>query len=274
MTNKYKSEDYLQECLDSIEEDLSIEAFQKACCSICLNNECKRSGWGDSNWLQRMKRQENSLYNPTFYDPGEYEELASQDFITIDNDQSKVYGGWVNVKEDGTIIHHAEEETKEHEADKVDQSVQSLRGGENPDEEGREGEDHVATEDTKTAADVESDTETEEPVPETGSSEPDPADRGEVRPEPKQKQKTEEVLDTKPVRPKHFRKNTESPKEGIMLGGKDAEDARRQQRPESELLKKSRKWEVSEADKNGGDSKDGGGHLTVRIDNGEVVDKD
>ena len=245
MPTKYKSEDYLQECMESIEKDLSVEAFQKACCSICLNNECKRSGWGDSNWLQRMKRQENNLYNPTFYDPGQYEELANQDFITIDDDQAKVYGGWVNVKEDGTIVHHGEEETKEREADKIDESVQSLQQDDAGGREEKNGE-----EETK---------ESEPPKNEVPEEKP-------VEEEPKK-----QPLDTKPVQPKHFtKKNTNAPEDGIMLGGDSPKDARRE---ESELIKQSRKWEVSEPDKRGGDGS-GGGNLTVRIDNGDVIDND
>ena len=250
--SNHQQQDFLSECMNSINIQATPEQFEASHCIICQNNLCKRSQWGDSLWIRRMNRQEHTLNNPVFLDPEdkpEYMELASQEFISIEGKQAKLYGGWVDVDAKGKVVHHAEPETQEQPSDKLDESVRSLKkpkGDTEPESQQDSGEDIINT----------------------ATPEPEVLKEGveeDVKP-----METSKAPTPQKAQRKSSKTNTDAPKEGIMLGGRGSQKASTSKDRDSELIRQSQKWDAPSTDKEGGK----GGKLTVRIDNGDVIDRD
>lgn len=286
MANQKGKKDFLTTCMNSMEVKGTVQEFRQAFCSVCVNPECTQSQWADSQWIRRMLEQEKVLNNPQFVDPSRNKELekkASQDFISISNETASFYGGWVDVKEDGKVVHHAEPETENKSSDKIDQNVNSLKNeGDEPSQ--------IESRDTEEAEDTENKEEAEAPVffqeaasePDEGNSESAEDANGsksEVsNPTEDHKKEDEdpEVRDPAPKqqpqkksRGKKMPKNTEAPKEGIMLQPSSPfEDRNSGENQQSALIHKEDPWAVKKPAKK---SKDG--TLKVRIDDGEVIEE-
>lgn len=133
-----KKKDYLQECMESSNFQGTAEEFKDLYCRVCQNQECVHSGWGDSRWLSRMVRQEEALHNPIIIDPSSdplYFQISQQDFITIDQKQARIFGGWADIDAAGRVIHWAEPETSTAPGQGLQESREALKGlnnGENP----------------------------------------------------------------------------------------------------------------------------------------------
>lgn len=278
--------DFLKTCMESVNVDSTVDEFKQAFCSVCVNPECTRSQWSESKWLQRMIRQEQALQNPTIIDPNSdprFSQHASQDFISVDDKQAQLYGGWVDVKEDGKIVHHAEPPTESKSSSKLDESVSSLSGKKKDDGGGGGGGEEGA-------------------APLAAQSEPEPpkdGDGGQGQPEgftPIQGHEEAEIEDTEdepteepppalqpqkqePQKPKPrpktkkprkgSEKNTPKPDGGIMLEGGNESPQRNTAPKESKLLNKEDPWATPSEENDGS-----GGKLTVRISDGKVIKKE
>lgn len=224
--------DFIQDCMDSMPQQGSLDDFKKAFCDVCINADCHRSRFTDSKWVTRMLMQEQALFNPSFADVDDprYDHLRGANFETIDAPTLKYYGGWVDIKEDGTVVHHGEAEPEETDASKFDQAVSSLRGGREPVKEEPE-EVHAP-----------------EPEPVVEVEQPDP------------------VVERAPARPKRQvppqqPRNTEMPQSGIILGPQKVIA-----RPSHLLKPASDPWAVD----SGGTKRGKNGKLTVRVSDGKV----
>lgn len=123
-------QDFLAECLETSRFQGPLDVFKEAFCRVCQNSSCTHSQWGESQWLQRMRRQEEALFNPIIVDPHEdplYAEIAKQEFIAIDDHDVKLYGGWVDVGDHGKIVHMAEPPVAEKPSESVEDAAQALR---------------------------------------------------------------------------------------------------------------------------------------------------
>jgi hypothetical protein len=232
--------DYIQECMESMPQQGSLDDFKRAFCDVCINPECKRSRFKDSKWVTRMIMQEEALFNPRFANENDprYDHLRAVNFEPVDEQTLKYYGGWVDLREDGTVVHQGETPVEEKDSSKIDQAVASLKGGL-----------------TKT---------TEEP-----DSPPAPEPAEEAEPEPTKVEAPAPPEPTpKPVQRSQRPKNTEVPQGGIILGPAKPDII---QRPSRLLQPPSDPWAVDGA----GSSKRGkNGKLTVRVSDGKVVKED
>jgi hypothetical protein len=122
--------DLLDGCMDSISIKSTVEEFKQAFCDVCLNPECVRSAWSNSLWDIRMRRQEGALFNPNIVDPESdplFLEIAKKSFDPVSPETKTFYGGWVDVTKEGKVVHYAEPDTQVHSAEKVDQTLTSLK---------------------------------------------------------------------------------------------------------------------------------------------------
>lgn len=200
--------DFLSECMDSLPKSLALDEFQAAYCSVCINPDCHRSRWADSRWLTRMAMQEQALNNPIFGDPNDprFADIITTHFEPVDEDTLDYYGGWVEVREDGSVVRYAEPPTEETSADKLDTALESLKKGADPDPVG----------------DVPEDKDDEDPDPEDNSEEGSETEDSSPKPKP---------LKTR---------NTPAPKGGIIL-----KPNLKIEKPQSALLHKPRDpWAV------------------------------
>lgn len=243
-----KSQDFISECMESMPKQGSLEDFTQGFCSVCINPDCKRSRWADSRWMTRMILQEQALRQPVFADPDDpkYVHLQNTHFEEVDQETLQYYGGWVDVREDGSVVNHAPGDIHEKGSSKVDEALKSLRSGKSPEEVLRQSL-------------FEEEEEYEIPSePEPEIEEPD-----EVEPEPEPARRPQEPApQVKPTVKKSL--NTEVPKSGILLGT---------QAPvkQSSILTSTDPWAVP----SGGTSKRGkNGKLTVRVSDGKVVKGD
>ena len=235
--------DYIQECMESMPQQGSLDDFKRAFCDVCINPDCKRSRFKDSKWVTRMIMQEDALFNPRFADPDDprYSHLRAVNFEPVDEQTLKYYGGWVDVREDGTVVHQGETPVDEKDSSKIDQAVASLKGGL-----------------TKT---IEEPAPT--PVPEPAvEAEPEPTVVEAPAPEPQPEPQPQPVQ--RPQRPR----NTEVPQGGIILGPSKPDLI---QRPSRLLQPQSDPWAV---DGSGSSKRGKSGKLTVRVSDGKVVKED
>lgn len=251
--------DFLTTCMNSMNVEGTVQEFQQAFCAMCVNPECTRSKWADSQWIKRMLEQEKVLNNPTILDPSgnsEFQKIASQDFISITDEDVSFYGGWVDVKENGKVVHHAEPETENKSSEKVEQSLTSLKNkGVDPSSRTDPSEDHIpaaGANDDKDKDDeyVEEDLDEDEDEPSQFQA-PSPT-------EPKKK----------PRRKGKKPGNTPTPQQGVILESSNQSpfNQRNSQPTKSSLLTQDDPWEVPDPTK-----KKKGGKLKVRIKDGKVV---
>lgn len=256
--NPYGQKDFLQECLNSVNVESTVNEFKQAFCSVCANSQCTRSRWADSKWMRRMMDQKESLHNPIFLDPDTdelFKQISDQNFITISQETSKLYGGWVDIKEDGSVVHHADPPTQTKSSDKMDETVSSLKKGssQDPSEAPDSDEEKDGDERPLRFQPPEESLEKDLPVKETESLE-EPLETPEDL--------KEAEVPKKPTKTRTSHKNTPEPSGGIILGPKD------NKKKPSVLLNKEDKWKAPSDD----DGKRG--KLKVRIGDGTVVKKD
>lgn len=242
--------DFISECMaDTQVQDADPEQFMAAFCSRCLNSECKRSSLQGLKWQQRMDRQLEALFSPTFADPSDpnYQPIASQDFTTFEK-QKVVMDSWDHFEGEGTkkpgkfqkedkkrgspVIHKAELPPQQHEGRRIEDSVNQLaasRGVEIPHTEPMPEEEEVTH---------------LEPAPE-----PPP----EPTPRPVLEEPTRKELAT----PKQGRYNTTVPSGGIMLEGGPTRPS-----PQKKPVPERDAWSIPDNGKK---------TLVVRADTGEVV---
>lgn len=245
--------DFITECMaDTQVKDATPEQFMSAFCSRCLNAECKRSSLRGLKWQQRMDRQIEALFSPTFADPSDpnYLSIASQDFTTFEK-QKVVIDSWDHFEEANTperfqkeekkrgtpVIHKAELPAQQHGGNRLEDSVSQLAAS-----RGIE----VSTKPTQESEPVL--VEPPEPVPEPV-------------PEPQHVPEPEPVLEEVPKRmhkaPQQGIYNTKVPKGGILLEGGP--------RPQTEkkIALQPDPWAIPDKGKK---------TLVVRADTGEVVE--
>lgn len=245
MSKQKGQRDFLTTCMNSMNVDGTVQDFQQAFCSVCVNPECTRSRWADSQWIKRMLEQEKVLNNPTIIDPSgnsEFQKIASQDFISISDEDISFYGGWVDVKENGKVVHHSEPETENKSSNKVEQSLSSLK------------------KDT-------------EPTPEESDSDPEETEIHEEIIEeeiPSQFQQPQEPKDPKPQKKKTRRKknhkNTPKPQGGVTLDPSNQSpfQQRNSTANKPSLVTKEDPWAAPKPERKG--------KLKVRINDGKVVE--
>jgi len=192
--------------------------------------------------MTRMIMQEQTLYNPVFGDPEDpkFGDITSKHFETVDVETLEYYGGWVDMKEDGTVVRHGDVKPDETDSSKLDDALQSLRGG--------------------TSAPPKPDAASYETVeaPETVE---EVEDEPEAAPEPPSPPVRQEEA-SKPVKRRERAQNTEVPRGGIILGPSQPKP-----RP-SALITKKDPWAINPdtAPKRGKNGK-----LTVRVSDGKVL---
>lgn len=234
--------DFIKECLESMPQKGSIDDFERAFCDVCINPDCQRSRFTDSKWLTRMILQEEALYHPVFADPNDprYDSLRQTRFEPVDEQTVKYYGGWLDVREDGTVVRHGETPHDEKDAGNVEAALNSLRRGTPQDPESVE--DNEDSEETVSEPEVTRDTQSHEP-----------AERA-----PVDNRKTRSTSRTRP-------RNTEVPKGGIILGPSKGTI------PPTRPPKVNDPWAVDSKGISGGRRE---GRLTVRVTDGKVVQGD
>lgn len=242
-------DDFIKDCMESMPQQGSLEDFKRAFCDVCINPECKRSRFTDSKWVTRMIMQEEALARPRFADPNDpaYDYLRSAYFEPVDEQTIKYYGGWVDVREDGTVVHHGETPHEEKDASKFEAAVASLKGGVEAPVEAPEPEPQPEPTPPPARRVVE--------VPDPPMPEPTPEPEAVVQPKP-------QPPSQKPQAPRP--RNTEVPKSGILLGPQQII-----QRPSHLLQPPEDPWAVDS-----GSKRDKNGRLTVRVSDGKVVKKD
>lgn len=123
--------DLLQSCMESLPHDTTVPEFEAAFCAVCVSDQCDRSRWKDSRWITRMLMQEEALHNPMFAraDDPRYAGLRNTNFQAVDAQTIKHYGGWVDVRADGSVVQHAEAPQTEVSSDKLEAALNSLKKG-------------------------------------------------------------------------------------------------------------------------------------------------
>lgn len=257
--------DLLEQCMDSSPIQASIEDFQTAYCSLCVNPECVRSQWSISKWALRMERQENALNEPKILTPQGNEHfmrLANQGFVSLETleHEAKVYSGWdvPEPSEKKKVIHHAEPETESKSADKVSKTLSVLK------QEGSGGlvevDSNNVVEEEPQLPSPESDTQAQDII--TEQLELD----AELEVEEPSKLKSE----PEPFIIKPNPNNPSQKKSGIYVGGSGG-SGNQISKPnpigDSKILTKQDKWSVP-TETRGKDGK-----LIVRINDGKIIKK-
>ena len=247
--NRFGTQDNAKDCLNDLPDQVRPEQLKAGWCDVCMNKECVRSRWGDSQWLARMLAQKEALLNPKFGDPDDpqFSHLKTLNFEQIDERTLKHYGGWVEVRQDGSVINHAPAPKDEESSEKVENALKSLQ----PEPE-------------EVAAPAQVEIEKPEPKPEVRVQE-QPA-----QPARKKEEKTEEPK--APARPapkpksKLILPQTAPNQSGKVLGTPQT------QKPSAILSGRAAPkdpWAVDPSPNKRGPS----GKLTVRVSDGKVVKK-
>lgn len=241
-------EDFISECLNSMEQKGSLEDFEIAFCSVCINPDCHRSKWSDSKWMTRMLMQEEALSHPTFMSQDDPRFIALNQemrFEEIDPTLHNYYGGWVEIQDDGKVVNKVPAPTESTESDKVTHALKQLRKAKDlPPKEEEVIPDTPAPE-------------APEPSPEPSKEVP-PVQVKEEVPEPVE-EKREPIR--KPLRPSPLKnRNTQAPSQGIMLGQSQVKKA--------VPVSQNDPWAVPEDSKRGSDGK-----LVVRAGDGKILKK-
>jgi hypothetical protein len=234
-----RDQDFLQECMSSMPQKADVETFELAFCNVCLNGECYRSAWTESKWLTRMLMQEKSLNDPVFALPDNplFIHLnKTQNFEDISPDTLNYYGGWVEVKQDGSVLHNVPAKPEITSATKVDKALESLQSGKPPQK-----------------------TEHTPPIEDLKKPEPEGLEEDTI-PDPVEEIQDVFVPDIKPERP--VLTNVAGPKKGILLRAPDPSKA-------PTLAKDLDPWASPEP--SGVSKRNSQGKLVVRVSDGKVI---
>lgn len=130
--------DYLDECMSSIDVDSSIKEFKEAFCSRCYRADCTHSQWGKPGWMERMARQIEAITDPEHIDPNrpDVQPIAQQDFEDTRNLEQDAWSMPTpdQQDEDGKKVHKATPPTNQRSADRVTESAEALGGGSQKDD--------------------------------------------------------------------------------------------------------------------------------------------
>jgi|AntDeeMinimDraft_6_1070357.scaffolds.fasta_scaffold14031_1 hypothetical protein len=251
--------DNIAECMDDTGVEASFDEFEQAFCKRCLNPGCKRSRMNNLKWQQRMQRQAEAIYSPTFADPDDpsLRDHANQDFESFERSQARTTQ-WDSFGPDTQepekfqeepepeqkaperVVHKADPPKKKHDGTKHRDAVSKLAG--------LNGKEVPADTNKNVSEPVTEQEDVVESVPQRQ----EPPTEAQERPP---KRETKKPLDVS----KRSSYNTDVPDDGMVL------------KPRQEILKPSQKsqkpandpWAVNDGKKQ---------KLVVRADSGEIVD--
>lgn len=252
--------DLLEDCVRSVCEQtgerIPHSHVTQTCCPFCHNPKCKRAGWADSKWQQRMNTQEEYLLiNPKFSDltlPS-HMEVHQVDWVDTRRKAMKLHiaaqkGDWTPVTDaevDGGSTDGRIEMGSEEGANAVDKALAALRKKQgkpkpNPPKLAPGIEDPTVN-GTPPPYEPKRPPPKKQPTPEQARKLQEMANRMAVsveedpKPAPEQPAPEQPAAETEPAPPKPqspkrppppaFLGNTPVPKGGIMVDGTPAERA-------------------------------------------------
>lgn len=250
-------DDYIDECMDDTGVQATFEQFMEAFCKRCLNSNCKRSRLNDMKWKQRMARQAEAAFNPTFGDPSDpqLESHANQSFETFEDQQVRV-SEWESFESADTPsrmeerhVHRADAPTQKHDGRKIKDAVNQLAG--------------INGKETKPAPEPETQKDQEpvsEPASPNNQKQPVVQEKEEVAQAPAQA--PEERPKKKVAKKGRTQYNTEAPSDGMVL------------KPREEIMKPSQSSDSTKNDPWAVKEDTSDKRLIVRASDGKVLDED